>query len=100
MRKNTPISLKDLKQKIEAFKHDISNFSKENESEFEHQLKDIKDDVQFVLLESSDRQDERVQRRAKTNKEIREHNKQGPHDALLHYIQNNTEDFLATMHKR
>lgn len=100
MRKNTPISLIDLKQKIEAFKHDINNFSKENESQFEHQLKDIKDDVQFVLLESADRQDERIEKRAKTNKGIREHNKQGPHDALLYYIQNNTEDFLATMHKK
>jgi len=100
MRKNTPISLIDLKQKIEAFKNDINNFSKENESQFENQLKDIKDDVQFVLLESTDRQDERIQRRTKKNDEIREYNKKGPHDALLQYIQSHTEEFLATMHKK
>jgi hypothetical protein len=63
-------------------------------------LKDIKDDVKFVLLESADRQDERIQRRTKKNEEIREYNKKGPHDVLLQYIQNNTEDFLNTMHKK
>jgi len=100
MRKNTPISLIDLKQKIESFKNDINNFSKENESQLEHQLKDIKDDVQFILLESTDRQNERIQRRTQRNEEIEKHNKQGPHNAKLQYIKDNTEEFLATMRKK
>ena len=100
MKEKTTISLTELNQKIETFKTDISNFSQENESEFEQQLNDIKLDTQFVLLESEERQKERIENRSETNKKILEYNKQGPKKAIEEYIKENTHEFLATLQKK
>ena len=100
MKNKTTISLTELNQKIETFKNDMNTVSKENIGVFEQQLKDIQDDTQFVLLESADRQKERIEQRSETNKEILEYNKQGPKKAIEEYIRQNTHEFLATLQKK
>ena len=63
-------------------------------------MKDIKDDMQFVLLESVDRQNEREKRRDKINQEIRKYNKQGPQKAIDDYIAQNPKAFREALEER
>ncbi len=100
MKKKTPISLTELNQKIEWFKIALDDFSNESLPAFEHHMKDIKDDMQFVLLESVDRQNEREKRRDKINQEIRKYNKQGPQKAIDDYIAQNPKAFREALEER
>lgn len=50
--------------------------TQENAEDFRKRLQDIKDDMQLVLLESTDRQEERVERREKINKHIEKENRE------------------------
>jgi hypothetical protein len=100
MNQKTLISLTDLQQKIVSFNNDITDFSNENSETFEKRLKDIEDDIELVLLESTDRQNVRLERRIEHNKKIKEYNKQGPDKAKEEYVSKNARAFLETLKRQ
>lgn len=94
------VALSEIKQKIIHFKQEIGWLTQENAEDFRKRLQDIKDDMQLVLLESTDRQEERVERREKINKHIEKENREWPKKAIERYFKENTQDALERLSKK
>jgi len=100
MREKTEISLTDLQQKIASFTNAVTDFSKENSNRFEKRVGAIEDDIGLIILESADRQKERIERRLELNKKIKEYNIQGPKKAKEEYVSKNAKAFLERLDRQ
>lgn len=100
MTTKTPISFTPIKEEIESFKKQMEDFSMEKYPLLKKQLQWIKDDMELILLESQERQQERLQRRPLLNKKITTENKEGPRKEIESYIQKNAHEFIATLERK
>lgn len=64
-----------LKKKIESFQHDLDEFTMKKSAVFEKTLQDIKDDLEYMLLEYQKKCNDRNERLPEWNKKVRERNK-------------------------
>ena len=100
MKNRENISFTDLDHNIQKFHHDVDDFSPENYEILKKQLENIKDDIWLILLESEDRYQDRIKRRPRLNKKIKEENKAGPIKAIEEYIGTNTKEFIERLQQK
>lgn len=100
MNNKEKFSFTETKQSIQTFKDGVADFSQEKNDLLNKQLESIKDDIELIMLESEERQEERIKRREELNQKIRKYNKQGPQNAIDEYIGQNPQVFRKKLENR